>query len=155
MANGGTFQTERVEYVNRTVVISGTGTDSTQVIFMQRGIAALTQTGILNKYDTLSLPNITTQIGLLLHFCVDIGTPEDATSGTFTCTIETNASTGTGGTPLLTDVDFGVRGTICADVGDTTEVLIGPDERIKCASNTSTGNALVGKGVMFFREAEL
>lgn len=151
----GIIQTQEIQIVNQDLTISGTGTTSTQVFALKRVVGALVQTGVLIEYDTLSLANPTTQTGHVTLFCVDVATIEDSTLGTFDCTVETNASTTTGGTTLFLSEDFGVRGVHCADLEHETEVLVGPDERIKCGTSTSTGNELVGTGVMYLREVEL
>ena len=149
----GTTQTQRIEIINKPIVISGTGTTSTQIVAMERNITAFTQTGGLAAYDTFSFANPEAFTGHILTFCIDVKTASTSNLGTHDCGVVNDAGIGTG--VNLFNNEALSRGVHCADVSDTTEVLLGHTERIKCGSVTSTGAGISIKGVTYMRQAEL
>jgi hypothetical protein len=148
----GIVQTQQVQFVNLPPAISGTGTTSTQLDYSKWAKKALTATGGVATYDTLSWSNPESYTGALLEFCLDVHTAA-APATTSDCGIVTDAGTGTGQT-LLNNESL-TRGVHCADVAGTSETLIGPDERIKCATKSGTGAGLDSKMHVRFRQAQL
>jgi len=148
----GISQVQELQFVNKTPAITGTGTTSTQVDYSRWAKKALTATGGLAKYDTLTYSNPQSYTGSIIEFCIDVKTA--ATPATFVdCGIITDAGTGTG--TGLFDSESLTRGVHCANVASTTEITFGPDERIKCGSLTGTGQNLDAKMHVRYREAQL
>lgn len=132
--------------------ISGSGTTSTNVDYSKWKRKALTATGGLAKYDTLTFSNPNAYTGAILEFCIDVKTAATPTTS-IDCGIVTDAGTGTG--TALFDNETLTRGVHCANVASTTEVIFGPDERIKCGSLTGTGQNLNATMSTRYREVQL
>jgi hypothetical protein len=150
----GTLQVQEIQVVNTPVVISGTGTTSTQVTMLERDITSFaTGTGGAANYDVFTFSNPRSFTGQIMQFCIDVKTASTSNVGTHDCGVVNDVGTGTA-TNLFSKEALS-RGVHCADVTDATEVLLGPTERIKCGTVTSTGAGISMKGITLLRQAEL
>lgn len=149
---GGKTQVEQLDFVNQAPAITGTGADATNISYERWYNANLTATGSLAKYNTLSWSNPLTITGAITGFCIDVKT---AAEGGIAPDVGVVTDAATGTSASLFNNESLTRGTHCADVAGTTEVLIGPDERIKAASLAGSGESLDAEAWIRLREARL
>lgn len=133
-------------------VLSGTGTSSTQIEYIRFKRDALTATGGLQKYELLSQANPLSTTGSIRRMCIEVATAAAPTT-TVDCTIENDSSTGSGGTVLFNDETLSA-GIHCIVPG-STEVTIGPTERVRCSTTVGTGASLSAESYLEYNETIL
>ncbi len=148
----GTSVTNAFQFQNQEPAVTGTGTTSTVRTFERWAKKSLTATGGVVSYNTLTYSNPTSFTGAILEFCLDIATAATP-STSVDCGVVSDSATGTG--VDLFNNELLTRGVHCANVASTTEVLFGPDERIKCGALTGSGQNVSAKMHVRYREAQL
>lgn len=119
--------------------------------FLTYAEAACTATGGSATYDTCSLANPKSFSGSLWKVDLQVATASDP-SMDVDCGVINDAATGTG-TELFDSETLGVG--VHSIYPGGTEVILGPTERIKCATTSGTGQLLDAILKAWFVEAEI
>ena len=110
-----------------------------------------TATGSIATYETCNLENPKSFTGSIKWLEIQVSTAADTTA-VVDCGVVANGATGSG-TDIFSDEDL-TAGVHAVTPGGT-EVLLGPDQRVKCVTSSGTGQNLSAKIKTWMVEAEL
>jgi hypothetical protein len=114
--------------------------------------ATCTATGGLAKYNTCTVSNPYTWTGSITRAEIQVSKAPISGATLVDCGVVDDTGTGTGETLFI---DQSLTKTVHAVAPSTTEILIGPNQRVKCAGATGTGHSLSAKLKVWLHEVEL